>query len=57
MKSIRRRSPQVTAEMANEIRFLYFEKGMLQHYIAAIFGINQGRVSEVVNNQLFPVSP
>ena len=55
MKSIRRRSPPVTAEMANEIRFLYFEKGMLQHYIAAIFGINQGRVSEVVNNQLFPV--
>lgn len=28
--------------------------GMLQHDIAALFRINQGRVSEVINDKRFP---
>ena len=50
----RRRSPRVTKEMAAQIRTMYFMKRMLQHDIAAMFRINQGRVSEVVNGQRFP---
>lgn len=50
----RRRSPKVTREMAERILYLYFIKRMLQHDIAALFRINQGRVSEVVNGLRFP---
>ena len=50
----RKPSPKVTAKMAVEIRNLYFEDGMKQHDIAAKYGINQGRVSEVVNGHRFP---
>lgn len=49
----RRRSPSVTREMADHIRWLY-RQGMNQHDIAAFYGVNQGRVSEVVNNKRFP---
>jgi predicted XRE-type DNA-binding protein len=27
--------------------------GMLQHDVAALFGINQGRVSEIINGKRF----
>lgn len=47
------RSPTVTLEMANEIRQMV-KSGMAQHEVAAHFGINQGRVSEVVNGHKFP---
>jgi hypothetical protein len=50
----RRRSPEVTAAMAAQIRTMYFVRRMLQHDIAAMFRINQGRVSEVVNGKRFP---
>ncbi len=50
----RRRSPRVTREMAERILYLFFIKRMLQHDIAALFRINQGRVSEVVNGLRFP---
>jgi predicted XRE-type DNA-binding protein len=46
-------SPTVTAEMAAEIRKMKAE-GLFTHQIAAHFGINQGRVSEVMNGQLHP---
>ncbi|MDH7798437.1 hypothetical protein QBC99_004500 [Beijerinckia sp. GAS462] len=49
----RRRSPPVTHKMADHIRWLY-RQGMNQHDIAAYYGVNQGRVSEVVNNKRFP---
>ena len=37
-------SPKLTQEMADEIRRLR-NLGMMQHHIAAYFGVNQGRVS------------
>jgi len=49
----RRKSPPVTQEMADHIRWLY-RHGMMQHDIAAHYRINQGRVSEVVNGKRFP---
>ena len=42
----RRRSPRVSREMAAKIKTL-LKTGMAQHDIAARFGINQGRVSEI----------
>ena len=49
----RRRSPAVTPEMAAKIKFL-LRLGLTQHDIAARFGINQGRVSEINTGMLFP---
>jgi hypothetical protein len=49
----RRRSPQVTLDMARNIRWPH-HRGMMQHDIAALYRINQGRVSEVVNGKRFP---
>ncbi|RWE62967.1 MAG: hypothetical protein EOS25_10245 [Mesorhizobium sp.] len=49
----RRRSPDVTPEMAAKIKFL-LDLGMTQHDIAAHFKINQGRVSEVNTGMKFP---
>ena len=52
MKNYKNNSPSITAEMAAEIRVL-LKSGMSQHDIAAIFGINQGRVSEINTGKLF----
>ena len=49
----RRKSPTLTQEMADKIRWLH-RHGMMQHDIAAHYRINQGRVSEVVNGKRFP---
>ena len=43
--------------MAAEIRFLRLQKGLYNHQIAAHFGINQGRVSEVLTGKRFPDVP
>lgn len=51
-----RRSPKVSEEMAGRIRALY-RLGYTQHDIAALVGINQGRVSEVVNFKIHPTVP
>jgi predicted XRE-type DNA-binding protein len=45
-------SPSVTPEMAAKIKHL-LATGMLQHHIAAKFGINQGRVSEINRGKRF----
>ncbi|AJC81580.1 hypothetical protein IE4803_CH04446 [Rhizobium etli bv. phaseoli str. IE4803] len=50
--SHRKRSPRVTAEMAACIKRLLSEK-MMQHDIAARFGINPGRVSEIKMGRRF----
>lgn len=53
----RRRSPDVTPEMAAKIKYL-LDLGMMQHDIAAHFRINQGRVSEINTGMKFPgISP
>ncbi|WP_412048735.1 hypothetical protein ACK6D9_12225 [Hoeflea sp. Naph1] len=51
-----RRSPKVSADMAGRIRALY-RLGYTQHDIAAMLGINQGRVSEVVRFKVHPTVP
>jgi transcriptional regulator with XRE-family HTH domain len=53
----RKPSPPVTPEMAAESRFLRQQKGLFNHQIAALFGINQGRVSEVLTGKRFPNVP
>jgi predicted XRE-type DNA-binding protein len=50
----RKASPTVTAEMAGHIKYLWHVMGLYQHQIAALLGINQGRVSEVVNGKRHP---
>jgi predicted XRE-type DNA-binding protein len=42
--------------MAAKIKTLV-ASGMCQHDVAAIFGINQGRVSDVKNGKKFPDVP
>ena len=50
-------SPPVTPQMAAEIRYLKLKKGLFNHQIAALFGINQGRVSEVMTGKTYPEVP
>ncbi|MCD1634535.1 hypothetical protein K7H91_12205 [Martelella mediterranea] len=50
--STSRRSPRVTAEMAADIKRL-LKQNMMQHDIAARFGINPGRVSEIKTGKKF----
>ena len=49
-------SPTVTAEMASEIKRLK-ALGLFHHQIAAMFEINQGRVSEVMTGKVHPNVP
>ena len=49
----RRHSPNLTEEMAEEIR-KFRRLGMMQHDIAAYLKVNQGRVSEVLTGKRFP---
>ena len=53
----KRRSPRLTREMAATIKWLVAKEGLLQHQAAARFGINQGRVSEVMRGKRFPGIP
>lgn len=48
-----RSSPPVTDEMAAHIKFLINHYAMAQHHIAALCGVNQGRVSEIKNGHKF----
>lgn len=50
----RKRSPAISPELAAHIRFLVNERGLFQHQAAALCGVNQGRVSEIMNGQHFP---
>lgn len=46
-------SPPVTADMAAKIKALLASGAITQHRIAAHFGINQGRVSELNTGKSF----
>lgn len=51
-------SPSITPEMAAHIKFLVKERKLYQHQVAALVGVNQGRISEIVNGHKFAnVSP
>jgi len=49
-------SPPVTPEMASYIKYL-LGKGLYQHQIASLVGVNQGRVSEVKTGKRNPDAP
>lgn len=44
-------SPPVTPEMAAHIKYLMAEFPIAQHYAAALCGVNQGRVSEIMKGK------
>jgi hypothetical protein len=50
-------SPPLTAELASKIKTLVIMRGMAQQIAAAKLGVNQGRVSEVMNGLKFPEAP
>lgn len=50
----RSNSPHISPEMAAHIRFLVNERGLFQHQAAALVGVNQGRISEVMRGQRYP---
>jgi predicted XRE-type DNA-binding protein len=50
----RSQSPPISPEMAAHIRFLVKVRGLYQHQAAALVGVNQGRVSEVVRGYRHP---
>lgn len=53
----RGRSPKLTPSLAARIKRMWAETELTQHAIAAELGLNQGRVSEVVNGLRFPDVP
>lgn len=53
----KRRSPSLTAQIAALIKRLAKDTDLMQHEIAAKLGINQGRVSEVLNGKRFGEVP
>jgi predicted XRE-type DNA-binding protein len=53
----RKSSPEVTPAMAAHIRFLVIERGLYQHQAAALVGVNQGRVCEVMRGYRHPKEP
>lgn len=46
----------ITAVMASQMKLLR-QHGLYQHQIAALFQINQGRVSEIITGKRFPDAP
>lgn len=50
----RKNSPPITPEKAALIKFLVRVRGLYQHQVAALLEINQGRVSEVINDKRHP---
>ena len=53
----RKTSPPISPEMAAHIKFLVNERGLFQHQAAALVGVNQGRISEIVNGKTYPDAP
>ena len=50
-------SPPISPEMAAHIKFLVRSRGLYQHQVAALLGLNQGRVSEIMRGYKFPNVP
>lgn len=51
----RRIRKTLTPDIAARIRFLATNTDLYQHQIAAALDVNQGRVSEVLNNKRFRI--
>ena len=52
-----KRSEFVTAKMAAYIKYMVGTLGYYQHEAAAVFKINQGRVSEIMTGKRYPDVP
>ena len=50
----RKSSNRITPEIAAKIKYLVRVMGLFQHQAAALLGINQGRVSEVITGKRHP---
>lgn len=50
-------SPTITPEMAAHIKFLVKVRKLYQHQVAALVGVNQGRVSEIMRGYVFKDVP
>lgn len=50
-------SPPITPELAAKIKAMRLSLGLFQHQIAALLGMNQGRVSEVLSGKRYPNVP
>ncbi len=57
----RRRAPKcanpMTEQLASRAKTMVIQLGMAQQTVAAKLGVNQGRISEVVNGSKFPGVP
>lgn len=53
----RRKTPRMTAALAARAKYLVQQEGLLQHQAAAILGVNQGRISEVMTGKRWPGIP
>lgn len=53
----RKGSPPVSRELAAHIKYLLKRGDLFQQQIAALLGVNQGRVSEVKHGQRHPDVP
>jgi predicted XRE-type DNA-binding protein len=51
------KTPSMTAELAAHAKYLVQEAGLLQHQAAAVLGVNQGRISEVMTGKSWPDIP
>jgi predicted XRE-type DNA-binding protein len=47
----------MTEELASKAKTMVIQLGMAQQTVAAKLGVNQGRISEVVNGYKFPGVP
>lgn len=52
-----RRAPRLTADLAALIKRFALDTDLLQHEIAALLRLNQGRVSEVLSGKRFSSVP
>ena len=50
----RKKSPPITPRRAAIAKFLVKKLGLYQHQAAALLGVNQGRISEIISGKKFP---
>ncbi len=50
----RRKSKTITLVKAAIVKFLVGKLGLYQHQAAALIGVNQGRISEIMTGKKFP---
>jgi hypothetical protein len=50
-------SVPMTSELASKAKTMVLKLRMAQHQAAAKLGVNQGRISDVINGRTFPDAP